>query len=203
MLGDAALVDPAGDALLAPVVADVVAGRGAASAGRLAAFAVRYVFVADGADTDLVDALDGQPGLTRASAPEGGAIWRVEGTTARVRLLGGGESSEQPVGVPVASTATEVTATIDTDSAEQVVLADLDDPGWSATLDGEPLAQQTHAGGLVAFDLPASSGELRIVHHDPVRAWLLIAQAIALVAVLVAMVPTLGGRRESLEGSLL
>lgn len=202
-LGDAEVLDPAGADLLAPVVSDVVAARGAASAGRLAAFGVRYVFIPDLAATDLVEALDGQPGLVRASAPDGGAVWRVEGTTARVRLLDVAQSSEQPVGVVVPAGPVEVTATIDASSARTVVVADLDDEGWSATLDGVALERTTHAGGLLAFDLPEGTGELRIVYDDPSRAWLVAVQAAALLGVLVLMLPTLGGRRESLEESLL
>ena len=201
--GDAEVLDPEGFELLAPVVSDVVAARGAASAGELAAFGVRYVFVPDLGATDLVEALDGQPGLVRASAPDGGAIWRVEGTTARVRLLTADQTSDQPLGVVVPAESVDVTARIDVDSARTVVVADLDDDGWSATLDGVALERTTHAGGLLAFDLPEGSGELRIVHDDPSRAWLVAVQAVAILVVLVLTVPALGGRRESLEESLL
>ncbi len=202
-LGDAALVDPTGSELLADVVADLVAGRGAASAAELATFAVRYVFVPDVDDVDLVESLDGQAGLVRASAPDGGAIWRVDGTTARVRLLTPGESSEQPVGDVVPSQETAVSATLASPAARQVVLAELDDPGWTATLDGEELTRRQHAGGLVAFDLPRGSGDLRVEHEAPERRWLLVVQGAAVALVLVLMVPSLGGRRESVEESLL
>lgn len=202
-LGDAAVVDPAGSDLLAPVVADVVAGRGSVSAARLATFGIRYVFVPGAAAPSVIETLDGQAGLVRASAPDGGAIWRVDGTTARVRLLEPDDSGEAAVGVAVPSAETDVSAVISTESADRVVVADLDDPGWSATLDGEALVKRAYAGGLVSFELPRGTGDLQIVHDDPVRPWLLVGQAGALVVVLVLMVPSLGGRRESLEESLL
>jgi GT2 family glycosyltransferase len=202
-LGDAEVADPDEAVLLADVVADVLAGRGAASTGRLGAFGIRYVYVPEPADGGLIDALDGQAGLSRASAPDGGAIWRVDGTTARVRLLTAEQTSDEPVGQAVPSGRVEVSTTIDSPDASQLVLAELDDAGWTATLDGEPLSRTTHGGGLVAFDLPSGTGELVVVHGDPQRRWLLVAQAVALGVTLVLMVPSLAGRRESLEESLL
>jgi hypothetical protein len=202
-LGDAEVADPDEAVLLADVVADVLAGRGAASTGRLGAFGIRYVYVPEPADGGLIDALDGQAGLSRASAPDGGAIWRVDGTTARVRLLTAERTSDEPVGQAVPSGRVEVSTTIDSPDASQLVLAELDDAGWTATLDGEPLSRTTHNGGLVAFDLPSGTGELVVVHSDPQRRWLLVAQAVALGVTLVLMVPSLAGRRESLEESLL
>ena len=41
------------------------------------------------------------------------------------------------------------------------------------------------------------------MHDDPSRAWLVAVQAVAILVVLVLTVPALGGRRESLEESLL
>jgi hypothetical protein len=81
-----------------------------------------------------------------------------------------------------------------------VVLAELDNPGWRATLDGEPLLRSDD-DGLVAFDLPAGSGELRIEHRDTARSWLLAAQGAALAAVTVLLLPSLAARRETLDGS--
>jgi len=56
---------------------------------------------------------------------------------------------------------------------------------------------------LVAFDLPRGSGDLRVEHEAPERRWLLVVQGAAVALVLVLMVPSLGGRRESVEESLL
>ena len=201
-LGDAELVSPDESTMLGETVADLISGRGAASTGRLASFAVRYVYAAPPTQADLVEALDGQPGLVRASAPDGGAVWRVDGTTARVRLLADDERADRPVGVAVPSGEVDVSTSIDSPGATSVVLAELFDPGWTATLDGEPL-QSVEVDGLVGFDLPRSSGALTVTYQDPRRGWLLIGQAVALALVVMLAAPSLRGRRQTVEGSLL
>lgn len=199
-LGDAEVDDPASDALLDPVVGDLVAGRGAASVGELAALAVRYVYAPPPADPEVVETLDGLAGLVRASAPDGGAVWRVEGTTARVRLLNDEESSTEPVGVVVPSGTVSVDAPIDTPGAQRVVLAEQAADGWTATLDGVTLTPTTHADGLLAFELPASTGQLLVAHADEERSWLLAAQGIGLVVVTILLVPSAAGRRDTVAG---
>jgi hypothetical protein len=197
-LGDAEVSDPAGSELIAPVVGDLLAGRGTATAGALAAFGVRYVYAPQPADPTIVEALDGQAGLTRASAPEGGAVWRVEGTTARVRLLGADQPVDLPAGQAVPSGQVRVAADIDSPRAARVVLAELDDEGWRATLDGEPLDRASE-DGLLAFDLPSGSGSLVVEYRDPQRQRLLAVQGVAWLVVLVLMVPPLPRRRDELE----
>lgn len=195
-LGDAEVLDPQGDALLAPLVSDVVAGRGEFSATRLADAGVRYVLVPPPGDALLVEALDGQPGLVRASAPLGGAVWRVDATSARVRLLAG--PGDEVTTVP--SGPIEVDAVIDAPGATTVRLAELADPGWKATLDGVELTPTTHGEGLQAFTLPTDSGELRIWFENPVRSRLLVAQAVAAALVVVLMLPPARRRRDTLVG---
>ena len=199
-MGEAAVADPESSRLVGDVVDDVLAGRDPA-AGRLAAYGIKYVYAPEPVDPVLVETIDAQAGLVRASAPDGGAVWRVDGTIARVRLLTAGESRQQPVGVAVPSGPIDVRASIDTPTATRVVVADLDDSGWTATLDGEPLTRSADPEGLLAFDLPAGSGELRIDHYDTGRSWLLAGQGVALLAVTVLLLPSLGARRESLDGS--
>jgi GT2 family glycosyltransferase len=188
-LGDAdvgALTDTSLDAL----VGDLLAGRGSASVGALAQFGIRYLFVPAPADPAVVETLDGQSGLVRASAPEGGAVWRVEGTTARVRLLTDEQRATEPVGVPVASDQVSVRARLDEPTASRLVLAEMADPGWRATLDGEAL-EPVDGDGLMAFALPSGRGELAVDYRDPSRPWLLAAEGFALLVVVLLMLPSL------------
>jgi hypothetical protein len=199
-LGDAEVLDPDGGRLLEPVVSDVVAGRGESSAARLADFGIRYVLVPPPATASLVEALDGQAGLVRASAPVGGAVWRVDAPTARVRLVGTATSGEPPTTVP--SGPVEASATIDVPTATRVLLAELADAGWVATLDGVPLAPTTHAGGLQAFVLPQGTGTLRLTYDNPERSRLLLAEGVAAAVALVLMLPPARRRRDALVGEL-
>jgi hypothetical protein len=195
-LGDAEVTDPVGAVVMDPIVADLVAGRGEASAARLADVGVRYVFAPPPLDAGLDEALDGQAGLVRASAPDGGSIWRVEGVTGRVRLLDadGGAMEVVPSG------RIEVDAAIDAPGADVVALAEIADPGWQAAVDGEPLEATTHSGDLQAFVLPDGPGRLEISYEHPNRGTLLTIQAVLLGVVVVLMLPTASRRRDSLVG---
>jgi hypothetical protein len=198
-LGDAEVTDPVGAAVMDPIVADLVAGRGEASAARLADVGVRYVFAPPPLDAGLDEALDGQAGLVRASAPDGGSVWRVEGVTGRVRLL---DADGAAVDV-VPSGRIDVDADIDAPTARVVALAEVADPGWQATVDDEPLRATTHSGELQAFVLPDGSGRLEITYEHPNRSTLLTTQAVLLAAVVVLMLPTASRRRDSLVGDEL
>ena len=195
-LGDAEVLDPAGDALLAPLVSDVVGSRGEVSATLLADAGIRYVLVPPPGDAVLVEALDGQPGLVRASAPLGGAVWRVDAPSARVRLVAGSDGEV----TPVPSGPVEVDAPIEAPGATAVHLAELADPGWRASLDGVALEPTTHGTGLQAFRLTDDSGQLRIWFENPTRSRLLVGQAVAAVLVVVLMLPPARRRRDALVG---
>ncbi len=199
-LGDADL-GALTDEPLTTLVGDLVAGRGASSAGALAEFGVRYVLVPAPADPALVDSLDGQSGLVRASSPEGGAVWRVEGTTGRVRLLTAGQRAEQPVGVLVPSGAVTVDARVDEPRATRLVVAERPDARWRATLDGQPLTRLDDQD-VLTFVLPSGVGRLEVEFRDPTRPVLLAVQAAALLVVLLLMLPSLRRREDELEDAV-
>ena len=174
------------------VVGDLVSGRGGAEAAELADFAARYVYLPAPADPGLSEVLDSAEGLVRASAPEGAAMWRVETTVSRVRVL---DPAAEAVVVP----AGQVTAggEVPEGGPDRVlVLADNADPGWSATLDGRELEPQTVDGWAQGFALPPEGGTVAVVHQGRERAWWLGFQ---LVAVLVAVVLALPGIRRDPE----
>ena len=197
-LGEADVTLPVGSSLLDAVVADLVAGRGEASASALAQVGIRYVIAPPPLDAALDEALDGQAGLVRASAPEGGSVWRVEGVTGRVRLL---DDAGDPAPAPVPSGPIEVDTEIDADGATLLTLAELADPGWRASVDGEDLSATTHSETLQAFTVSDGSGRLQVWYEDPERRTWLIVQAVLLGVVAVLLLPTASRRRDSLEGA--
>jgi len=166
------------------VVGDLVSGRGGAEAAELADFAARYVYLPAPADAGLTDVLDSVEGLVRASAPEGAAIWRVETTVARVRVV-------DPAADPVVVEAGQVTARgqVPTGGAErELVLADNADAGWSATLDGVELESRTVDGWAQGFALPTTAGTVEVTHQGRERAgWLTFQLIAALVAIVLAL----------------
>ena len=172
------------------VVGDLVSGRGGAEAAELAGFAARYVYLPAPADAGLTDVLDSVEGLVRASAPDGAAMWRVETTVARVRVV-------DPAADTVVVGAGQVTARDQVPAGgadRELVLADNADSGWSATLDGVELEPLVVDGWAQGYALSESGGSVELTHRGRERAWWLTFQ---LVAALVAIVLALPGiRRE-------
>lgn len=199
-LGDAETGPPPDEhQALDEVVADLVSGRGGADGARLAEFATRYVYLAAPYDRDLANTLDTVPGLVRASAPEGAAMWRVDQASGRAWIAepvsedGAAEVPEEPVILD--SGAINVRTSVpDGPDGRVLVLAELADSGWSATLDGRPLESVVHDDWAQGFVLGPDGGELVLTHQGTRRAGVLLIQ-LGLV-ILVAILALPGMRRE-------
>jgi GT2 family glycosyltransferase len=199
-LGDAETgPPPEQQTALEEYVGDLVSGRGGADATALADFAARYIYIPAPADPALVDVLDTVPGLTRASAPPEAAMWQVAGEVARVRVLGGAEGA-----IALASEEVEASDTVPADpDADQrlLVLAEHTDPGWRATLDGQPLTPTTYQDWAQAFELPNTGGEVAVMHRgEERRTWLTVQLVAVLVAILLAL-PGMRRQRGAVEGA--
>ncbi len=188
---------PEQNAALDVVVGDLVSDRGGADATSLAPFAARYVYLPAPADAELVDVLDTVPGLVRASAPEGAAMWQVSGKIARVTVLGGVNG---PVTVP--STEVGAAGVIPPGPADrQLVLAERADPGWRATFAGQELEPVTVDGWAQGFTVPADGGEIEITHRGAERTGWLTAQLVAVVLAVVLALPGMRRVRGSVDGA--
>ncbi|MFF8944135.1 glycosyltransferase [Streptomyces sp. NPDC014864] len=198
-MGDAELSAAGGaNSRLDKVVANLVAGSGADQAGQLGGFAVRYVLVHKGAPREVSRVLDATPGLARLSQQDGSALWRVDQEVSRAALV---PASGTGPAQAVAAGPVEIHTTIPAGSAARVLrLADSADAGWTATLDGRPLARTTVDGWAQGFQLPATGGRLDVTYDDPAghTAWLWAQGALAVVLVVLA----LPGRRRDVDDDL-
>jgi GT2 family glycosyltransferase len=177
------------------VVADIVSGRGGPEAAGLRAYGVRYVLVRAPVPDALAARLDAAPGLARVASPDGGALWRLGGTTARVRLV-----PERGAVAVVPSGPVEAAGQVPKGwTGGRVVLADSADGGWRATLDDVDLAPVTATGGLQAFELPAgASGTVRVERAGSARLWWNLLAGVVAVAVVVLALPS--RRHDDSEG---
>ena len=173
----------AGSDPLAPVVADLVAGRGGDTAARLRTFAVGHVLVAGRLDRALAESLDGAPGLGRVAAEGVTALWAVQGPVGRLRIAGTGQV--------LASGVTGADTTVDPAAgARTLVLAERRAPGWRARLDGRPLRRVTVDGWAQGFAVPAGAGgRLRIAYDRGDRPHWLLGQGAGLVLLLLVALP--------------
>lgn len=200
-LGDGDLARAAGDDDgLDQTVANLAAGSGADQTERLRAYGIRYVLVREGATggaaSDTVGVLNSTPGLERLSQQSGGQLWRVENTVARAMIVADGADP-----LPVAAGPVEARTKIPAGSGKRVLrLADAQAPGWTATIDGQPLKSTTIDGWAQGFELPAKGGALELTYEAPAThtGWLWTQGALALLVVVLA----LPGRRRDHDDDL-
>ncbi|MEU1804229.1 glycosyltransferase family 2 protein [Streptomyces sp. NPDC019937] len=206
-LGDGELAAAGGaDTRLDDVVAHLVAGSGADQTARLGAYAVRYVYVQQGASRDMTRVLNATPGLTQLSREDDGTLWRLDQRVSRVSIVPPGSESGGAAGtaaapVPVAAGPVEAHTTIPDGADGRVLrLADRATDDWTATLDGKPLTPKTLDGWAQGFELPANGGRLDLTYDTPIThtAWVW-AQGLLAVVLLVLALP---GRRRDVDDDL-
>ncbi len=177
------------------VVADLASGRGGDAAARLVPYGIRYVLLTRPADPALARAIDAVPGVVRVSGASGTVLWKVDYPTGRLRLLAAGAPVVDSEGSPPAAQvlpAGQVRARTDLPAGPAdrlLVLADPEDDGWRARVDGRGLAPRRYDGWAQAFEVPAAGGRLEVRHEQGLRTVLLWVQLVATVAVVVLALP--------------
>ncbi|MDO5721653.1 MAG: glycosyltransferase family 2 protein [Actinomycetaceae bacterium] len=181
---------------LGRLVATLLTSPETDASGLLHAFAVEQIALIQGQGSaweDAATALARNKALSSAGAAELGQLWRVRPNgeePARVRIVVAGASHPVPSGVVSVNTQLgEVDLKgIPAGEPSTLVLAEQSDPHWSATLNGKPL-ETVDYGFQQAFQLPATSGNLRIRWWSD---WMLmwwIGAAVSTAAVVIALVP--------------
>jgi GT2 family glycosyltransferase len=193
VLGEPELAETSSSRLaLAGAVASLVAaGGGAGDTGQaLSQVDIGYVLLPAPIDQALARQLDAAAGLRRLTRAPAYYLWQASGTVARVRVVTSGGTA-----VPVPSGPVGANAVIAPGTSGTLVLAEAAG-GWSATLNGRPLAPLAAAvdGWAQGFVLPAGGGHLVITRNETARDVSLGCEAAAL---LVAFVLALPGTRSS------
>ena len=179
----------------------VVASLGAAAGGdggdpgaALSQFDVGYVLLPAPVDQALAHQLDGSAGLVRLTTAPAYDLWQVAGIVARARVVGAGGAV-----VPVPAGPVGVNTVVPPRTSGTLVLAE-PAGGWSATLNGRPLARlaQPVDGWAQGFVLPVGGGHLVITRNELARDLSLAAEA---AAVLVVFALALPGTRSRGPGS--
>ena len=148
----------------------------------LAQLGIGYVLLPAPVDANLARLLDGVPGLRPVSQTPAFQLWRVSGTSARVRVV-------ERSGTVVAVQSGEVTVTGAKAPAAGGTLV-LAEPagGWSAALNGHPLTALGAPvdGWAQGFRLPPGGGSLSVRHSQLSRLGIVLLEALA-VAVVVGL----------------
>ncbi len=181
------------DAAVASLAA-ASAGDGGDPSQALSQFDIGYVLLPAPIDQTLAHQLDGAAGLVSLTQAPAYDLWRVAGTVARVRIVTSGGTV-----IPVPSGSIGAGAIVPAGMSGTLQLAEAAG-GWSATLDGRPLASLARPadGWAQAFTLPAGGGSLLITRNETARDLSLGAEA---AAVLVTFVLALPGTRATAQAS--
>lgn len=195
-LGDDSVDPVLGSAALDRLIADTLSEGQLDDTRRLAAFGIQYVMLPSPADADLVSALDGLPGMSRASTdPDQVVGWRVGEDTGLVRVvdpaLPFGSSAE------VVSSSGGVAAGSLDEGAESrlVTVAVPPDTGFDASVGGDPV-EQVRSVGTTGFDAGTATGALEVAPPGQ-RRWWLVGEAVAFLVALVLATPA-ARRREGI-----
>jgi GT2 family glycosyltransferase len=170
------------------VVASLVAvtgGDGGDAGQALSQFDIGYVLLPAPVDQTLARQLDGAAGLVRLTTAPAYDLWQVAGTVARVRVIGADGTA-----VALPSGSLGVNTVVPAATSGTLILAEAAG-GWSATLNGRPLAQLTQPvdGWAQGFVLPLGGGHLVITRDELARDLSLGAEAAAVLVVFALALP--------------
>ncbi|HLQ56908.1 MAG TPA: glycosyltransferase [Streptosporangiaceae bacterium] len=179
---------PAAQRALDHAVATLVAPNGGEATdigNALAQFDIGFVLMPAPVNPALARVLDGVAGLRAVSATSSFTLWRLVDFPARVRVVQAGGKI-----VPLPSGAVAVAGAAAPATGGTIELAE-PAGGWSATLNGHPLARvPSPAGGWAqAFRLPPGGGLLSISHDDTGHNTALLLELVVAVAVAVLALP--------------
>jgi GT2 family glycosyltransferase len=173
-------------ALSASVASLAAAAGGDGDGGQaLSQFDIRYVLLPAPIDQTLVRQLDGAAGLIQLTTASAYDLWQVAGTVARARVI-----SANGTTVPVGSGPAGVNTVVAARTSGTLVLAEAAG-GWSATLNGKPLAALPRPvdGWAQGFVLPAGGGRLVVTRDDLARDISLGGEAAAILVVFAFAMP--------------
>jgi len=160
-------------------------GDGGDTGQALSQFDIGYVLLPAPIDQALAHQLNGAAGLVPLTAAPAYDLWQVAGTVARVRVI----SAEGTV-VPVPSGPVGVQAAVTAGTSGTLLLAEAAG-GWSATLNGRPLAKLGTPvdGWAQGWVLPVGGGRLVIARDETARHVSLTAEAVAVLVVFALALP--------------
>ncbi|HYQ65517.1 glycosyltransferase [Actinophytocola sp.] len=194
---------PVNDAVSMRALADVLRSDPKAGVAQAASAGVLFVVVPTRAEAaslrasagDLVaDApptSDGRPVLRLQ--PAAGAVTLLSPEQARRAVTGGEPSVELGTGgiVPVEASPPSVAVRVsDGPSGRLLVIAAEEEPGWTATIDGQQVPIVRAWNHLVAVSLPTRAANVQVDQPTALRSVLLLTQAAMVLFIALTAIPT-------------
>jgi GT2 family glycosyltransferase len=185
LLGDPD-VAPTSTPAIDKAIRDLIDGSGLTSSKILSAHGIKYLFMKNPVDQQLVRSVDGIGGFVRISSTDAGIVWKIIGAGGRLVFTGQkGVSTPLSVG--------SINGRILTQSPGTLTLAENYDSSWQIIQNGAKLVRTKNEYGLPQFLAP-TPGEFFLIHDGTVRRGWLSLQIIVLLSTLVMILPA--GRRK-------
>ncbi|CAB5006230.1 unannotated protein [freshwater metagenome] len=172
---------------LEDAIVGALSGTALTSSRIIGGYGIKYLFVKNPADPNLVRTIDGIGGFTRSSSTSSGVIWRVLAANPRVAMIASdGKISTLPSG--------SIGAQGEVETIGKISLGEKSDSGWKLLLNGQPVEISHNSNGVPQFIL-TEPGAINLLHDGTKRRALVSLELIALLAVIVLSLPA--GRRRS------
>ncbi|MCP2335320.1 glycosyltransferase family 2 protein [Actinomadura rupiterrae] len=170
------------------LVSGLAGGTDTDEAPGFGALGVRYVLVRHPGDDPLTPVLDAAPELSRLSRSADFATWEVRAPAGRLTVQDGDGRTVKVL--PGGSSAARTDVRIPPGNGPRTLtLAEPDDGGWHATLDGHPLKGRSVNGWSRVYEVPATGGAFALSHGMRMRHIWIAFQGAALLAVLFLALP--------------
>lgn len=175
-------------------IIDLVSGTGVSSSNIFAEYGIRFLFMANPANEDLVRTIDGVGGFTRAASTLEGISWKIPTALGRVSFV----SLDGTVTVLASG---EIGSQGTIKEPGRVIVTEKFDERWKMLLEGSYIQARENEAGLTEF--PVSSTGDFVIFHDATsrRAWISL-QIISFISLIVLALPARRKRSEMREEEL-
>ncbi len=175
-------------------VQQIIDGSGILSSQVLSNYGIKYVFVKNPFDRNVIRTIDGLGGFARSSSTSAGVVWRVSGVTGRI-IFTAKDGTRSLLDAGEIGTRTNVSG------PGTITLTETFDRSWQVLENGYRLERVVDEHGLPRFQV-LESGEISLLHDGTIRRGWLSFGLIAWIVVVVLALPAGRRKREISEKEL-
>jgi hypothetical protein len=172
----------------------IIDGSGILSSQVLSNYGIKYLFVKNPFDRNVVRTIDGLGGFARSSSTSAGVVWRVSGVTGRI-VFTAKDGTRSLLDAGEIGTRTNVSG------PGTITLTETFDRSWQILENGYRLERAIDEHGLPRFQV-IESGEISLLHDGTFRRGWLSFELIAWIVVVVLALPAGRRKREISEKEL-
>ena len=192
-LGDPDLAPPNREQITNAVI-ELADGSGLTSSSTFAVNGIKYLFLKNPTDENLVRIIDGLGGFTRASSTDAGIVWKISANTGTVLFT---NLAGKTTVLPLSQSEFEVTVP----EPGTLTLTENYARGWRAMQEGQRLNRSRSVDNLPVFEV-LQPGPVSFLYDGSLRRALVSLELIIFITVVVLALPA-GRRRREIEDSEL